>query len=143
MNHIKTKILKLIPEILSKYPVVAFAYLYGSYATGLQHSFSDIDICIYTYKIPEDKKLNIQMEIALEIDEKLKNSTNTEVRFLDDLPLVIKGQIVTEGILIYSIDDDLRADIESYIRKTYFDFLPMIREYHHAYINHTVSQHHL
>jgi predicted nucleotidyltransferase len=138
MNQIKTNILNLAPKILKKYPV-AFAYLYGSYANGLEHSFSDIDICIYADNIPADKKLSIQMAISLEIDEKLKINAKTEVRLMNDLPLVIKGQIVTEGILIYSIDDDLRADVESYIRKTYFDFLPVIQEYQKSYIDHVVS----
>lgn len=138
MNRTKTKILKSAPRILKNFPVL-FAYLYGSYATGLEHSFSDIDISIYTDTIPEELKLSIQMEIALQMDEKLQREPTTEVRIMNDLPLIIKGQIVTDGILIYSKDDDVRANVESYIRRTYFDFLPVIRNYQQSYINHSVS----
>ncbi len=138
MNKIITKILKLAPQILKKYPV-DFAYLYGSYANGLEHSFSDIDLCIYMDNIPDNKKLSIQMAISLEIDEKLKIRQNSEVRIMNDLPLIIKGQIVTEGIIIYSKNEDLRIDVESHIRRTYFDFFPVIRQYHQAYIDHIFS----
>jgi len=34
------------PEILKNYPVL-FGYLYGSYARGDVHPFSDVDIGIY------------------------------------------------------------------------------------------------
>jgi len=138
MKKIKTKILKVVPQILKKYPV-AFAYLYGSFASGLEHSFSDIDICVYTDNIPSDKKLSIQMAISLEIDEKLQEKNSAEVRILNDLPLIIKGHIVTEGILLYSKNDDLRTDVESFTRRTYFDFLPVIREYQQVYIDRVVS----
>ena len=73
------------------------------------------------------------MAIALRIDEVLGAGIDSDVRIMDDLPLIIKGQIVTEGLLIYSSDDDLRADVESFIRKAYFDFLPVISEYQQSY----------
>lgn len=138
MSKIKTKIFKIVPQIFKKYPV-AFAYLYGSYANGLEHSFSDIDICIYTDNISADKKLSLQMAISLEIDEKLQVGKSSEVRIMNDLPLVIKGQIFTQGILIYSKNDDLRSDVESFTRRTYFDFLPVIREYQQVYIDRVIS----
>ena len=75
------------------------------------------------------------MTIALKIDEMIVGRIDSEVRIMNDLPLIIKGQVVTEGTLIYSRDNDLLVDVETSIRKEYFDFLPAIREYQQAYID--------
>ena len=138
MNKIKTKIFQTAPEIFRDYPV-CFAYLYGSYATEYEHPFSDLDICIHIDNIPPRGKLRLQMAIALRIDEVLGVGIDSDVRILDDLPLIIKGQIVTEGLLIYSINDDLRANVELFIRRAYFDFLPVTRKYRQSYINRVIS----
>ena len=79
--------------------------------------------------------MNLQMTIALRIDEMIGRRIDSEVRIMNDLPLIIKGQVVTEGTLIYSRDNDLLVDVETSIRKEYFDFLPAIREYHQAFID--------
>ena len=63
------------------------------------------------------------MSLALEIDEKLAGGISTDVRVINNLPLVIAGKIVTDGILIYSRDEIARVDYETAIRSEYFDFL--------------------
>lgn len=134
MNDIKSRTLKNAPEILKDFPV-HFAYLYGSYSKGIIHTFSDLDICIYIDNIPLRDKLNLQMTISLKIDEIIGEKIDSEVRIMNDLPLIIKGQIITEGILIFSRNNDLLVDVETSIRKAYFDFLPTIQEYQQAYID--------
>jgi predicted nucleotidyltransferase len=134
MDKIKYHLLEIAPKIFRDHPV-AFAYLYGSYSHGIVHPFSDLDICIYTDNISLREKLNLQMIIALQIDERMGIKIDSEVRIMNDMPLIIKGQVVTEGILIYSRDNELLVDVETSIRKAYFDFLPAIREYQQAFIN--------
>lgn len=132
-DKIKDRIFEIAPEIFREYPVV-FAYLYGSYSNGIIHPFSDLDICIYVDDIPIKEKLNLQMIIELKIDEMIEGKIDSEVRIMNDLPLSIKGMIVTEGTLIYSGDSDLLVEVETSIRKAYFDFLPVIQEYQQAFI---------
>ena len=50
------------------------------------------------------------------------------------MPLMMKGNIVTEGILIYSKDDSLRVEFEINVRRAFFDFNPFIKRYHKAYL---------
>ncbi len=50
VKQIKSSLLAVAPDIFGNSPVL-FAYLYGSYATGLVHPFSDLDIGIYVDRL--------------------------------------------------------------------------------------------
>ena len=71
----------------------------------------------------------------MEIDTNIGSGVRAEVRIINNLPLVIIGKIITKGILIYSINEKIRVDFETSIRKAYFDFLPVIQRYQNAYID--------
>ena len=131
-NQIR-RLLKLAPDIFGKYPV-AFAYLYGSYATGQAHRFSDLDIAIYLEQMPRRRKLRLELSLALEIDEKLGPEVSSEVRTINGLPLIVTANIITEGILLYSKNETLRVDFETSVRSAYFDFLPVIHAYQRAFV---------
>jgi predicted nucleotidyltransferase len=133
INRIRTLLKDKAQKILKDYPVL-FSYLYGSYARGDAHPFSDIDIGIYLEDIPAQKVLDIELSLALDIDEALGHISNVDARSMTDMPLMMKGNIVTEGILIYSIDEPSRVEFEINIRKAFFDFSPVIKRYHKAYL---------
>lgn len=136
-NHIEkiiTSLFVMAPDIFCNRPVL-FAYLYGSYATGNVHPFSDLDIGVYIDDLPDVKNLELELSLSLEIDAKIGTGVRTEVRIINNLPLVIIGNIVTEGRLIYSINENVRIDFETSVRKAYFDFLPVIRKYQNTYID--------
>jgi len=59
----------------------------------------------------------------------------SEVRIINALPLVITGNIITEGVLIFSRNEIIRVDFETSIRSAYFDFLPVIRMHQSAYVD--------
>lgn len=46
LEKIRSSLLKIAPGVFAKKPVL-FAYLYGGYASGVIHPFSDLDIGIY------------------------------------------------------------------------------------------------
>lgn len=121
-------------EVFAGYPVL-FAYVYGSYATGTAHPFSDVDIGVYLEPEAMDRSLEIELDLALAFDKFLEHSIETDVRCLNTLPLNFVGQILTESILLYSRDENSRIDFEVRTRKKYFDFMPVIQSYHKAYIN--------
>jgi len=133
INRVRALLKDKAQKILKNYPVL-FSYLYGSYARGDVHPFSDIDVGIYLENIPTKKALDIELSLALDIDEALGHISNVDVRSITDMPLMMKGNIVTEGILIYSIDEPLRVEFEVNIRKRFFDFSPVIERYHKAYL---------
>ena len=133
VNKIRDSLFAIAPGIFSKHPVL-FAYLYGSYATGVIHPFSDLDIGIYVEKVPDRKYLELELSLSLEIDACLEIAIASEVRIINKFPLVILGKMITEGVLIYSRNEVVRVDFETSVRSAYFDFLPVIQNYHRTYI---------
>ena len=134
VQKIRQELVSIAPDIFGQTPVL-FSYLFGSYAKDLVHPFSDIDIGVYIVDSHHRRTLDLEMSLALEIDEKLAGGISTDVQVINHLPLVIAGEIVTDGILIYSRDEIARVDYETAIRSEYFDFLPVIQAYHSAYLN--------
>jgi len=115
VEKIKNSLFAIAPGIFSKHPVL-FAYLYGSYATGVVHPFSDLDIGIYIDKVPDSKHLELELSLSLEIDANIESGVASEVRIINNLPLVILGKTITEGALIYSRDEIIRVDFETSVR---------------------------
>ena len=132
MNSFEQKLKQVAPAILSATPVI-FAYIYGSYVKALSHPFSDLDIGIYTEDIDINECLNLELSLALRFDEKLNHQVQSELRILNHLPLSVKGRILGEARLIYSIDEEQRVAFETQVRRAYFDFLPVIQQYHQTY----------
>ena len=133
----KNSLFQIAPKIFQKHSVL-FAYLYGSYATGVVHSFSDLDVGIYIEGVPSEKQLKLELSLSLEIDANIGGRILSEVRIINNLPLVVIGKMITEGTLIYSINENIRVDFETSVRSAYFDFLPVIQRYQKAYIDRIV-----
>ena len=132
MSDIRKKLHEIAPGIFEETPVL-FAYLFGSYAKGLSHPFSDLDIGIYVENPDRRACLLLELSVALRIDEDLDHIVQSEVRVLNHLPLVVKGRILGDGELIYSRCEDKRIEYETQVRKAYFDFLPVIHQYQSSY----------
>ena len=139
MEKNKRLLLKAAPATFRNHPI-SFAYLYGSYATGTADTSSDLDIGIYITEIPRDQYLELELSLSLEIDKTLDYAVESEVRIINTLPLSVLGEIVTDGILIYSENEEARVEFETSVRAAYFDFLPVLRNYKRKYIEHIVTR---
>ena len=135
-QKIKESIIRLAPQIFKSHPV-RFAYLYGSFATGNAHPFSDIDIAIYTGGVSSAKSLELELSLSVAFDDKLDCNAKSEVRTMNHLPLIINGTIISEGLLLFSADEVERVDFETRIRSAYFDFVPVIQNYQRIYLEKT------
>jgi uncharacterized protein len=118
---IKPKVHAIAPVIFEGTPVL-FAYLYGSFAQGSPHPFSDLDIAVFVEGLTAREYLDVELSLALRFDDRLDHAVPTDVRVLNLLPLVVKGRILSDGELIYSIAEDKRIDFETRVRTSYFDF---------------------
>ncbi|MBW1748886.1 MAG: nucleotidyltransferase domain-containing protein [Deltaproteobacteria bacterium] len=95
-NHIEkitNSLFAIAPDIFCSRPVL-FAYLYGSYSTGNVHPFSDLDIGVYIDDVSDIKYLELELSLSLEIDAKIGSGVRAEVRIINNLPLVIIGNIM-------------------------------------------------
>ena len=133
MDRFKSTILACASKILDRFPVLC-AYLYGSQASGAVHPFSDVDIAVYLRKDAFDGKMRLESDIALAFDDALDHRADTDVRAINEMPLVLQGEILTKGILIYSRDEETRVFFETRTRMAYFDFKPVIDAYYREYV---------
>jgi len=138
-EFIKHLLIQKVPSIFKNYPVL-FAYLYGSYAAGAVHPFSDVDIAVYIPGSDTKNSLKIELSLSVEIDNLLCGKAQCDVRVINGLPLSFLGQILTEGILIYSRDEVVRVDFETSVRNTYFDFTPVLKLYRQEYLKRSINQ---
>ena len=118
---------------------IQFAYLYGSFATGTAHSFSDLDIGIFLSNTSVRESLRIELATALTVDEVFGHAVDAEVRAINRLPLIVAGKVVTEGVLVFCRDDGARISYESAVRMAYFDFLPFILRQQKSYCEQLAS----
>lgn len=126
-----------LPRLLAGQPVM-LAYLYGSVAEGYALPTSDVDVALVLapgHGLSAYQRLRLELEIAGELEARC-GWVPMDVRSLNDAPLMAQGQVVTEGILVYSRDEDFRVDYEILTRKRYFDFLPVARLMRRAYFEH-------
>lgn len=101
-----TNLIDIITRVIDRLNREAFridaVYLYGSYAKGKQHKWSDIDIAIISPEFPEDNfdemvRLSV---IASQIDSRIEPVLFRTSDFVDEDPLV--WEIKKEGINIMS-----------------------------------------
>ena len=134
MNQLLKTLKEKSCEVFSPSPVL-FAYLFGSCARGEALFQSDMDIAVFVRRdFPQKDYLELELNLSIELD-KLKLGAETEVRVINKLPLLMRGEILTEGYLIYCRDDSTRVEFETITRDEYFDFLPLHYQYQRAYFN--------
>jgi predicted nucleotidyltransferase len=101
---------------------IAFAYLFGSRATGRHHAGSDADIAVmgrHPLRLLEEAALAQELASALDVPA-------VDLVDLNRAPLRLKGRIVQEGELLFSSDEPARVAFEVRTRSEYFDFRPTL-----------------
>lgn len=121
---------KNISKVLEKEQDILFAYLFGSFAKGIQHESSDIDIAIYLKdeKFPEKDPLYTS-RIAIKIERELCDKNILDVRVLNDSTLRFRNQVLRYGKLLFSRDEKKRIQFETSSLDQYFDFKPHLDRY--------------
>ena len=99
---------------------VAFAYLFGSRATGRHCAGSDADVGIKV-----ERPLRLLEEVAQALASAL-DVPAVDLVDLDRAPLRLKGRIVQEGQLLFSADEPARVAFEVRTRSEYLDFRPTL-----------------
>jgi predicted nucleotidyltransferase len=104
MNLGKDQILIIVRDILEKYgSKIKFAYLFGSYSTGQEDEYSDIDIGIFFDRNTSDE---IRNSIRFEIMDALE-PFKVDICYLDDEEISPEIFLAaTDGIPIVINDED-------------------------------------
>jgi uncharacterized protein len=105
------------------------AYLFGSRQAGTARPTSDVDVAVLAGRhvgLLEEQRLAAELSSVL--------GAPVDVVVLDRASLELRGRVVQEGQLIFSVDDPARVRFEVRTRSEYLDFLPTLREHTRAYL---------
>ncbi|SHI08678.1 type VII toxin-antitoxin system MntA family adenylyltransferase antitoxin [Clostridium grantii] len=112
------KIMRFAKTIDEKYPI-RFAYLFGSYARGDNHSNSDIDLAFYFDKHYSDIEDAFNRGTIIEDGKEFFNK-NVDIISLNKASLLLKHEIIRDGIVVKDFIG--RATFESLLMREYFDY---------------------
>lgn len=115
-----------LARILEEAPDVAAAYVFGSQARGQALPLSDLDLAFVLRKGFRPQDPLFAERLAARIASALGTSTEVDAHIAEDLPLPVRGRVVTTGILLYERDPVRRVEFETSTRRLYFDFLPLL-----------------
>jgi hypothetical protein len=76
--------------------------------------------------------LKLMLGVQLDLDDRC-GIPNADVRIINDAPLVFRGRVVCDGILVYARDEHERVEFETSTRLRYFDYLPIHRRLQDAF----------
>lgn len=113
---------------------VMLAYLFGSAAKGQMTPFSDVDIALVVDENHafQHRRLHFELEIEDELAARYA-SNQIDVRVINTAPLLLRGEVVTYGRLLFARDEEKRIEFETRTRMEYFDFLPAAEFYQAAF----------
>ncbi len=104
-------------------------YLFGSEAEGTKTGKSDVDIGILLKDLKnlEDTRL-LYNAIYLELSKVFKPTflRELDIIFLQNAPLTLQYEAITNGKIIYEENPVKRADYEEMIVNQYMDFKPVL-----------------
>ena len=133
LDNLVDSLRRYAPQILQDLPV-QLAYLYGSTARGEETPFSDLDIAIVCDdEISPEQRLRLMLDVSAELSRRT-GIAEVDVRVINDAPLVFRGRIACEGILLYVREKSQQIEFETRTRDEYFDYLPFHRRLQDAFL---------
>lgn len=121
MGDIISRLRTAASEVLPRSPVL-FAYLYGSWARGMGRQGSDVDVGVYLDdSIQEAHYLGESLRLAQVLAD-ASGVGGIEVLVLNEADLPLRGRVVSERVILYSIDDTVRVRFETRSLDDFLDF---------------------
>jgi len=139
MKRPKYKVLQLsdlkqiAQDVFKDHNEIQLAYLYGSYAKGLQTQFSDIDIGVVLDREFKEKSFYFSRLIS-EIEKKTDYQINIDLKILNDAIPRFLFQIVKDGIILYFKDETFKDEFELMVLNQYLDIKPLLDMFDDLYI---------
>jgi len=110
-----------LTKALARFDNIVFAYLYGSFARGEHHRFSDIDIAIYQREYSVENYLDVLASIDIDGRE-------IDLRILNNAPPLFRYRVIKEGILLFCKDQKLHENFVFWTLIEALELIDIIRE---------------
>ena len=121
------KLSSIIATVCKRYPDIQAVYLFGSAASGRQHTESDIDLAV----VPRSKKAR-GMKLSILSDLTRQGLDRVDLVFLDTDDTVLKYEAVRQNKIVYSTHDFDRGALYSKAVREYLDLEPCLAVQRHA-----------
>jgi predicted nucleotidyltransferase len=132
-NDLIETLRRYVPQIVQELPV-QLVYLHGSAARGEATPSSDVDIAIVCdEEVSPHGRLRLMLDVSAELYRQA-GIVEADVRVINDAPLVFRGRVACEGILLYARDKARQIEFEMRTRDEYFDYLPFHRRLQDAFL---------
>ncbi|MFQ3612001.1 MAG: nucleotidyltransferase domain-containing protein [Fimbriimonadales bacterium] len=122
----RAEVVERLERALAQYPEIVFAYLHGSFL--LEFPFHDVDVALYV----KDSLLQTVHPMDYIIDQSVRLSDAVglpvDVHLLNGAPLGFQFH-ATAGQVLLSRDEEQRFQFVERVRREYWDFEPMLRQY--------------
>jgi len=127
-DNAEDELIAAVAFTLAQRPEVGAAYLYGSVAKGRATPLSDIDVAIVAANgVAPTVRGALLRDLSVDL-ARARPGAVFDVRFLDELPVSVRGRVVTEGRRLLDRDSSCRLEAEVRARMEYHDFLIFERE---------------
>lgn len=124
----KNMLLKKLAGIIDSHTAISFAYIYGSFLGD--NAFGDIDTAIYLNENHvQSKEQVIRQELDLEMTLQEKFGYPFDVRAINYAPLSFRYNVLKNGRMLCSKDEELRVNFVTRTIDNYIDFLPYRKRY--------------
>jgi predicted nucleotidyltransferase len=113
-------------------------YLFGSWAEGVAHARSDLDLAVLLR--PEVERADYA-DHRWELLEELSRALHSrlDLIILNQAPPLLQFQVLQKGRLLYDRDPDLRAELEMHMLSRYYDARRYI-EFHYKHLAARIRQ---
>jgi len=118
-----------LQDFLRNEAQIIAAFLFGSYATRYQTSFSDVDLALLTKK---PTSLEEELAIFTTISDILQED-DVNIVFLRKTNLSMQYKILSTGRLLYCRDQIFLADFQEGVTKLFCDFQIDLNQFYHDY----------
>lgn len=121
--------LQALVAYLREQPDVVLVYLFGSHARQQARPQSDLDIALL---LDERDRMPFELlERRLDLTARAEEIVRgpVDVVLLNRTSLLLQGQVLSEGRLLYAADKAAQVEYEARTRALYFDFQPRLRQH--------------
>jgi hypothetical protein len=111
----------LLSTALQQHTEITAAYLYGSFAEGVAHQRSDVDVAMLLEEsFNLEHFLEYRMELADELSQLL--SREVDVVVLNEAPLLLQFQAIKCRQILFERDPEKRALFEMRVMSRFYDY---------------------
>lgn len=121
-------------DMAEEFREVQLIYLHGSLLLGFEREDSDVDLAVIIDDVEEKDFIKQQLAYSDFFESRFKKR-DIDLKIINTAPLAFKYSVIKKGKIIFSRNENFRADFEVEVTKKYLDFRYYYEQYNQALID--------